>query len=1147
MKLRLPPSRFARLSVRWNIALLICAIAVGAIALRSYAQKRTAIRVSPGTTTSRPLPRKSEREREREGSRARNRQAGGSLQSSKQEPRSYTPVNATRDTVGQASVGAVGIERTTSELMQAQSVAPATNEEPRLAPEREYPDRRGLPQSPGALPVASTPTDLAVEPTRRPTKGRINTAVVNPSQRTATSISTNAPQTVSTPNFTAATLADTSAFPPDSMGAIGPTQFFVFLNGRLRTFSKTTGVADGIINVDPDVFFASIMSSFPAGGFNFTSDPQIRYDRLTRRWLMCIIDVPSSSSAVGDIPNRVLIAVSDAASNGVISGSTVWTYYFIQQNTVGGIPSTGEFLDYESLGIDEDALYIGGNMFGAVSGSFVGCSVFVVQKSSILGGGPIVTTAFRGVVVGGGEGPFSPRGVDNYATGTNEGYFIGVSNAVFSRLVLRRITNPGSFSPTISANILLTVPTTVFPENVPHLGNLGGTNGRLDAIDDRLYAAHIRNGRLWTAHNIEVNNSGVGSTTGGRDAMRWYELDGVRSSDNGGVPLVVQSGTIFDNTASNPRYYWMGTVGISGQGHAAFGFSSAGNNDRINAATNGRLRTDTLGTTGAVVLYTASSTDYNPPGDPGPGRRWGDYSFVSLDPKDDMTMWTVQEFCNATNTYGVQVVRLLAPPPATPASASVPVITQGTPSTNVVINGTAVAGSGFYDPGADIAGAEPFSHITASVSGGVTVNSVSYTDPTHVTINVSTVGASFGPKDVTITNPDGQSMMGAGLFNVASPATGPLIISEFRLNGPSGPNDEFIEIYNNSGVDHVVAGGGTGYAVAASDGGARCVIPNGTVIPNRGHYLCVNSVAYSLSANAAGDATYTTNIPDNAGIALFSTSVGTNFTPANRLDAVGPTSEANTVYKEGTGYPALTASSIDYSLRRDDCGKQGSITTFGACPSGGTVVDTNNNATDFYFVDTSGTSAGAGQRLGAPGPENLASPVTRNSTFNLVLIDSTMSAALPPNRVRDFTSVPAQNSTFGTLDIRRRVVNNTGAAVTRLRFRVIDITTFPAPSGIADLRTRTSSLVVVAGVNDAATCLASNGAASTPCTINIQGTTLELPPPQPNGGAFGSTYSAGTITLGAPLANGASVNVRFLLGIQQTGTFKFFINVEALP
>ncbi|HEX5966558.1 MAG TPA: hypothetical protein VFY51_11530, partial [Pyrinomonadaceae bacterium] len=162
-------------------------------------------------------------------------------------------------------------------------------------------------------------------------------------------------------------------------------------------------------------------------------------------------------------------------------------------------------------------------------------------------------------------------------------------------------------------------------------------------------------------------------------------------------------------------------------------------------------------------------------------------------------------------------------------------------------------------------------------------------------------------------------------------------------------------------------------------------------------------------------------------------------------------------------------------------------------------------------------------------------------------LDPCVSVASAPNRVRDFTSDPANNSTFGTLDIRRRVVNATGAPVTRLRFRIVDQTTFPAPSGFADLRTRTSSLVVVSGVNDSATCLASNGVATTPCTVNVQGTTLEQPPPQPNGGAFNGTFSAGTLTLATPLANGASINVRFLLGIQQTGTFKFFFNVEALP
>ncbi len=401
-------------------------------------------------------------------------------------------------------------------------------------------------------------------------------------------------------------------------------------------------------------------------------------------------------------------------------------------------------------------------------------------------------------------------------------------------------------------------------------------------------------------------------------------------------------------------------------------------------------------------------------------------------------------------------------------------------------------------------------------------------------------------------------------------AAGQLLISEFRLSGPNGAQDEFIEIYNNTSAAMNVSAldGSGGFAVVASDGITRCTIPTGTVLPPRGHYLCANSNGYSLGGypggnestsseatpigrrrprggfqpaapTATADATYSIDIPENAGIAIFNTANAISFVTANRLDAVGTTSEANPLYKEGAGYPVITPSATNHSFVRDNCGKQGSITTMGNCPSGGLPVDTNNNSQDFYFVDTNGTAGGSGPRLGAPGPENLTSPIERNATFIVSLLDSCVGGGTSPNRVRNFTSDPANNSTFGTLDIRRTVTNNTGGNVTRLRFRIIDITTFSAPSGIADLRPLTSS--ANSAIVDREPC----GSGTT--TITVNGTTLETPPAQPFGGGFNSTLSAGTVTLATPLANGASVDVRFLLGIQQTGTFKFFFNIEALP
>lgn len=78
---------------------------------------------------------------------------------------------------------------------------------------------------------------------------------------------------------------------------------------------------------------------------------------------------------------------------------------------------------------------------------------------------------------------------------------------------------------------------------------------------------------------------------------------------------------------------------------------------------------------------------------------------------------------------------------------------------------------------------------------------------------------------------------------------------------------------------------------------------------------------------------------------------------------------------------------------------------------------------------------------------------------------------------------------------RLLISNNTGGPLTNLKFRVIDITTFPAPSGIADLRPRTSTLLSVAN----------------PCggpAVNLEGTALEQPPSQPNGGGFNSSHDA---------------------------------------
>jgi hypothetical protein len=291
----------------------------------------------------------------------------------------------------------------------------------------------------------------------------------------------------------------------------------------------------------------------------------------------------------------------------------------------------------------------------------------------------------------------------------------------------------------------------------PHLGNTGGNNGRLDTLDDRLFAAHLRNGRLWTAHNIATNNSGV-SATNTRTSVRWYELQNLTTT-----PTLFQSGTVFDTAATNPQFYFIPSIMVSGQGHAALGFTMSGNTLSPNAGTIGRLATDTLGTTqGPIVNYTNSTAAYNPPSDTGGsgGRRWGDYSYTSLDPCDDMTMWTIQEFADSTNSYGVRAVRLLAPSPTATCTATD--VMQG--QNNVAV---AVTGTGFFQPSADVGACRI--QLGASASGtGVTVTPT-LNSATSISLSVSaTAGATLGPRTVTITNPDGQAVNIIGCINVTA-------------------------------------------------------------------------------------------------------------------------------------------------------------------------------------------------------------------------------------------------------------------------------------------------------------------------------------------------------------------------------------------
>ena len=165
----------------------------------------------------------------------------------------------------------------------------------------------------------------------------------------------------------------------------------------------------------------------------------------------------------------------------------------------------------------------------------------------------------------------------------------------------------------------------------------------------------------------------------------------------------------------------------------------------------GRWSSDALGSIQASTIAQGAGGNYNI--EASPPQRWGDYSATCVDPSDDMTMWTFQEYCNANNSWGVRVVKINAPAPPTINNVAPNSGAQGAINLNLVVTGTSSNATAFFNT--DVSYVQ---RLAASFSGtGITVNTVTRNSDTQVTVNISIAGsATIGARTLTITNPDGQ-------------------------------------------------------------------------------------------------------------------------------------------------------------------------------------------------------------------------------------------------------------------------------------------------------------------------------------------------------------------------------------------------------
>ena len=467
--------------------------------------------------------------------------------------------------------------------------------------------------------------------------------------------------------------------PADTMGAIGTEQYIICDNNIIKSFKidrdKETAEPDDVLDLDIIQFFSQ-----PGG------DPQIRFDFHSKRWFISYLTAEGSGISV---INNVVLAVSDSD---VITKCTKWK--FVRFNTdetraPGDTSSIQDgFIDFPQLGFDKDAVYVTGNIFPDFffeSGFFVESGVWVIQKESLLNCGvPNIVYFTTGRVdfppptfETFGFGPFAGQPINNFDTNSNFGYVIGNSGVVDdpltqpgfnSKLIMYRILNPGSLTPSLSDPIVITVP--VFDNfggfelfhGVPHKGDLLGP---LAAVTTLMPGVYVRDGKLYAAHGdaLPVDSSGTTQSFGSNDrfAVRWYEID-LKGNDchekADTQPKVLQIGTIWDPNPNTPtpNSYSYPSLVPNKKGDLVVSCQISGEDHFIDAVTFRRKKNDPLCAIGPEKPLTFSDSSYNV--QPARLQRWDDYTFTSLDPVNKTDSWSIIGFVNQTDDYGLTIAQL---------------------------------------------------------------------------------------------------------------------------------------------------------------------------------------------------------------------------------------------------------------------------------------------------------------------------------------------------------------------------------------------------------------------------------------------------------------------------------------------------------
>jgi hypothetical protein len=204
-----------------------------------------------------------------------------------------------------------------------------------------------------------------------------------------------------------------------------------------------------------------------------------------------------------------------------------------------------------------------------------------------------------------------------------EQYF--VYESISSALRMAKVTFPGG-TPTWSPMGILGVDPFASSGFLPGMDQFDDAN-TIDTSDTRLLNAVYRNTSLWTTHQVEAAG-------GVRTEVAWYRINPVSMT-------VQEQGRIGDAS----RWYAYPSIAVNQDNDVAIGFSGSSASEYASAFYTMRKSSDTPGTMRPVsLLKSGEAPYYKTLSSFPPENRWGDFSATCVDPVDNVSFWTLQEY-----------------------------------------------------------------------------------------------------------------------------------------------------------------------------------------------------------------------------------------------------------------------------------------------------------------------------------------------------------------------------------------------------------------------------------------------------------------------------------------------------------------------